>query len=149
MKTIELTDRPHPQEPKEMTDKEILIKAIEKAFPDSIAFTTVMLLLDEEDNFDMFDVRGYLTDHRFAKAFWGEEQNVAEFKGTLYIAPPGMLEMEFFSISGIGSLSQDLEKENMEENYTEFKVKVIKLWQYHLQKMVLEEDPIKYLEQFL
>lgn len=33
--------------------------------------------------------------------------------------------------------------------YTGEKGKEVKIWQHHLQQMVISEDPIKYLEQFL
>jgi len=97
----------------EMTDKEILQKAIEKAKqngyigrPDSNE-TIDDLLYD----CDIFTV---IFAHDFVKAFWGEE------------------------------LVQGLETNSMTEELID-----VPCWQLHLREMVLEENPIKYLEKFL
>ena len=60
-------------------------------------------------------------DFYFAKAFWGEK--------------------DFYHLEGQSTIDgQDWNDE----------IKIaIPIWQYHLQQMVLEKDPIKYLEQFL
>ena len=72
--------------------------------------------------------------HQFAKAFWGEEGliSVSAFETT----GSRDSETEDFVFVGDGGIDDSVEK-------------VIPLWQYHLQQMVLEEEPIKYLEQFL
>jgi len=57
--------------------------------------------------------------HNFAKAFWGED----------IIIERGVLEKN-------GNISSEYENK-------------YKCWEYHLQQLVLEEDPIKYLEKFI
>ena len=59
-------------------------------------------------------------DHDFAKAFWGE-----------------VFELEWPV------------KEELDNNRIGYRIKTIPIWQYHLQQMVLEEEPLKYLEKFL
>ena len=66
--------------------------------------------------------------HDFAKAFWGEEVICTET-----LEPP----------KKVGHceciLSQDA--------YTN--CDMLEKWEYHLQQMILEKEPLKYLEQFL
>ena len=47
-----------------------------------------------------------------------------------------------------GDIWSDEEMEN-EDMYNNIHREQLEPWQHHLQKMVLEENPIKYLEQFL
>jgi hypothetical protein len=61
-------------------------------------------------------------DHAFAKAFWGEWE-------CLYIEKQGIFPMPIESATQIRS--------------------GILIWQYHLQQMVLEKEPLKYIEKFL
>jgi len=65
-------------------------------------------------------------DFYFAKAFFGEKE----------------LEIERYVKSSDDNINRLLE-------YHVRRIKKIPAWQYHLQQMVLEEDPIKYLERFL
>ena len=61
--------------------------------------------------------------HSFAKAFWGEAYHQVEPKD-LYSTPWDLYDgLQLYQYP--------------------------KAWQYHLQQMVLEENPIKYLEKFL
>lgn len=92
-----------------MTNKEILIKAINKAIAngfnwDNPNYTPL-------NSFDSLYDESIIFSHSFAKAFWGEE-----------------------------------DEPEREELYSDRK---FYHWQYHLQQMVLEEEPLKYLEKFL
>jgi hypothetical protein len=60
----------------------------------------------------------------FAKAFWGEE-DWTRVAYTLFANPP----------QSRGNILTE--------------PKLLKPWQYHLQQMVLEENPLEYLTQFL
>jgi hypothetical protein len=60
--------------------------------------------------------------HEFAKAFWGEEE----------YHPTEHIEDQF------PYMKADFDR-----------LKVCKCWEYHLQNMVLEKEPLKYLEKFL
>ena len=68
-------------------------------------------------------------DHNFAKAFWEDKE--LEFKVRGGIVVTGCSDKCTANV--------------------DFKGAVIPCcaWQYHLQQMVLKEEPIKYLEQFL
>ena len=66
-------------------------------------------------------------NHDFAKAFWGDE--------------------EFGWFSGYNEWSK-FEKRDLREDsdLTELRLKE---WQYHLQQLVLREEPLKYIEKYL
>lgn len=101
-----------------MTDRQIILSAFKKAFPNKNDIDFVLI----DAYFDLNMNKAYyvdIFDHRFAKAFWGEE------------------EIEIF----IGFTESDGEEYNQYDYKT--------AWQYHLQQMVLEENPLKYLEKFL
>jgi len=107
-----------------MTNKEILSKAISKVkgYPyGCIVFPDILQ-----------DKKYYSTifSHDFAKAFWGE------CKEWLHVMDG----------EGICSVNIKPPKEKIEswEEYIE-----IDGWKYHLQQMVLETEPLKYLEKFL
>ena len=101
-----------------MTDKEVLIKALEKTAQSSgfCAAYLGRINSDAECSITMV-AKVILFDHSFAKAFWGSE---CTDTGLLYDGgAPG-------------------------EAYTEFK----DAWEHHLQQMVLEENPIDYIRKF-
>jgi len=102
-----------------MTNEEILNKAIEKAEKNGFI----------ESEMRHFELLGHprpyeyvIYNHDFAKAFWGEAR--------VENLPPIRNEVGIVIARPRGIVSH-------------------KGWQYHLQQMVLEEDPIKYLERFL
>ena len=65
-------------------------------------------------------IYGIIFSHSFAKAFWGEEK---------------------VDVSHIENI--------WEHNYQdEFRIYEL-AWKYHLQKMVIEEKPLKYIKKFL
>lgn len=131
-----------------MTNEEILKKAIEKAvksgykkdfvkqhnaFLKSIVKeerdsfrTAIEQILNEYDGYEAHDIEHLIFSHDFAKAFWGEESY--QFKEII---------------------PHDAEYFNEKEELVGQAMQALLSWEYHLQQMVLEEDPIKYLEKFL
>lgn len=124
-----------------MTNEEILRAAIEKAVKKGYDLNKIVGEEGEIDlsitNFDevflhrrfsgmskdvYLDSFTIVFSHDFAKAFWGEDP-FSEFR------------VEYRSMKVTDEKYQGWEK--------------LETWQYHLQQMVLEEDPIKYLEQFI
>jgi len=120
-----------------MTNKQILKRAIEKAigggfltpmekievkrYPTKVSDLKIYIYGNGYIPSPMeFNIYNVIFSHNFAKAFWGEEKIEPYEKYDPYTG---------------GICPQP--------NKFCFK------WQYHLQQMVLEEDPIKYLEQFL
>lgn len=102
-----------------MTDREILQKSIEKAENNGFNIRNI-------NCFDTFDIPPklyvrFLLCKDFAKAFCGEDK----------LEPQDSYDFEFRykgNLIGFGYYS---------------------LWKYHLQQMVLYEEPLKYLEKFL
>lgn len=72
--------------------------------------------------------RDVLLGHDFAEAFWGEGEKVTD-QDTLN----EVYQFESDRFKGLQN----------------FLISSLPAWQYHLQQMVLEEDPIKYLEKFI
>jgi len=129
-----------------MKNEEILKKAIEKAIKNGF-------VMDEHKHFceigrdeltgEILSLGAYqsiIFSHEFAKAFWGEEDCCA----------------------GCGSFGKFFHYRNktMKEPLVLRADKktyysccqgygYIKDWQYHLQQMILEENPIKYLDKFI
>jgi hypothetical protein len=140
-----------------MTDKEILIKALEKAvtggYKDKVYNLKDYKSEDyyiEDDNYiyakdwsgdsERTSVKDIIFSHEFAKAFWGEEE-VCNICGSLIkrkINENGMEYLEY---------SNDCCFYHRRENWNHFEL--ILKWQYHLQQMVLYEEPLKYLKTFL
>lgn len=106
-----------------MTNREIFLKAIEKTEgEDSFSYD----YQSRQDNIPENTMREYIFSHSFAKAFWGEEKwEDRMFLDNNHWYPCG----------------DDLH--GVEQSFSGY------AWQYHLQQMVLEENPIKYLEKFL
>ena len=143
-----------------MTDKEILKKAVEKAELNGYVFIYWNILnglkyeycskiiecesyinggicdngapIDEMSEY--FSVKEVIFSHEFAKAFFGEEP--CQLKQTHKIQG-----MPIEKLVNGESVPTDIEEIWM----------VIELpaWKHYLQKMVLEENPLKYLERFL
>jgi hypothetical protein len=110
-------------------NEEILKKAIERAELNGYRFWNVrpeLIELSDEGYWRYKNGKSYyagvyetIFDLDFAKAFWGTEK--IGVSGYLY--------------------SDVIQGVNNEIN--------LEAWQFHLQQMVLEEEPIKYLEKFL
>lgn len=111
-----------------MEDREILANAIDKAKANGYKYPYIdratELIIGE-----LATVYYIVFHHSFAKAFWGEEFEMVNNKPFSSYTYPDIPEQSLW----IGD----------ECEFTG------KCWQYHLQQMVLEENPIKYLEKFL
>jgi len=106
-----------------MSDAEILKKAIEKAVKNGYPSIWSEYMIENSLAKDKIAQYGLVFNHPFAKAFWGE---------IMFICPNHNGESSDIRITC------DL----CDYSYR-------KEWQVHLQQMVLEEEPIKYLEKFL
>ncbi len=87
---------------------------------------------EQSDNIiKYFWIRAFIFDHEFAKAFWGEDRLKCNNCNKEY------LELENFlqHIGGTSVCSDSYE--------------TIDGWVHHLQQMVLQTEPLKYLEKFL
>jgi len=107
-----------------MKNEEILKQAIEKAKDNGFTKVSNFVLNTQDWERPISDGRfmSIIFSHEFAKAFWGEE----------YICPDCGKKEECYCTN------LDLYMFPRKE----------KAWQYHLQIMVLEEDPIQYLANF-
>lgn len=118
-----------------MTNKEILQKVIEKAECNGFRIINKQpsKLCWFQEGFVVEDLtqNDIIFSHEFAKAFWGEDKSHCTNCDNI---------VEPLPKSGY------CEKCKCPFEYTE---DIIKGWKYHLQQMILEKDPIKYLEKFL
>jgi hypothetical protein len=111
---------------KDVNQSLVAIKAIEKAKANGWAWAADMEQMFEGIIHSPFLAYKMYFNHDFAKAFWGEEN----FTG-------------FWSHkTADGTRFMGKTISNWDKNPT-------KVWQYHLEKMVLEEHPIMYLKQFV
>jgi hypothetical protein len=117
-----------------MNDREILKKAIEIAIENGMspktidkgAFFQIYWLNKgrggsklDKVGFSMEDCYGVIFSHDFAKAFWGNKTVHAEDVVKIKRETDKLLGVDIF------------------------------LWEYHLMKMVLQENPINYLRKFI
>jgi hypothetical protein len=90
----------------------------------------------------------YIFSHEFAKAFWGKDKYVGfdESRGAMtdYNSITKEEKLILFTLDEIKN-NGDEKLINRLDTYRSYQP----LWQYHLQQMVLEENPLKYLEKFL
>lgn len=152
-----------------MTDQEIFQAAVEKAVNNGFQivfgdvakwrviapmlgkpYLSVFLWSRRDDVFDAdhtyekkYQLEEIIFSHEFAKAFWGEEDKFVEKYAEII---EGAIE-DFISV-------EEWEKNPREDSGTWLRYEPIYKWRNHgwkhyLQQMVLEEEPIKYLEQFL
>ena len=111
-----------------MTNEQILKKAIEKVVKNgwNYGFKEWDIKISRQVDIDSFIDQthswSYIFSHSFAKAFWEEGRNRKRY-----------------------NLNETIENYAIEGHAEYF----CQPWQYHLQQMVLEKDPIKYLEQFI
>lgn len=108
-----------------MTREEILQKSVKKTGLDVRDWT-----VDSNPKWWFTNNHYYLIifSHKFAKSLWGKRKE------------------HVFKSSDFGEKCKICKQEI--ENFNPF-CKGFEGWKYHLQQMVLEEDPIKYLEQFI
>ena len=113
-----------PTPTKYMTNEEIFMKALGKVEENGLLITrTIYKDQCRECPLERF-VYDIIFSHDFAKAFWEEKHSPA---------------------------CQSKNDELKEKFNAQFGDKCICLpsWQYHLQQMVLEKEPLKYIEKFL
>ena len=136
-----------------MTDEEILRKVIEKAIRGGYKFSSNPTSWRVTKSFEsrlfgveltamhdgikltcVLPLEMFIYTHDFAKAFWDEEE----------ISIDGLTKKQVF--------------EKVKDNYVDYdefefdwgtEIDTIERWQYHLSKMVLEKERLKYLERFL
>lgn len=109
-----------------MTDKEILEKSITRARGykySCIVFPDIMML---DNNYYRL-----IFSHDFAKAFWGEEKYKHWCEG--------------YSEEVVENIPEKYKNCKLGENWKVYQP----IWKYHLQQMVLEKEPLKYLKKFL
>ena len=129
-----------------MTDHKIVRAVLElaqKKHPTPIV-TQYLVRLRTSHEYDWVPltvVRGFCYDHNFAKAFWDGKSGYAIDMSTI---PKNMTALEFiqeYEKKG----SEVFKKYNVDAEALDEK----KEWEFHLQQMVLEENPIQYLKKFL
>lgn len=125
----------------EMTPGEILQKAVEKAnknMPEGSKLTIGLMNFLASNHLRYYHL---IFNKTFAKAFWGEE----ETKSALWkiFNPP----IEGEPVTYVGTYVLRWKEEN--QPTVAFAPAESPAWQYHLQQMVLEEDPIQYLSKFI
>ena len=120
-----------------MNNKQILKGAIEKAQKNGFAEhfgvdSIVKITLTER-----YGIAGLLFDKDFAKAFWGESEFEREERHCDNCGREDYASHHHYCSACGGKMIKKAVK------YRVFN------WQYNLQQMVLEEEPLKYLEQYL
>ena len=132
-----------------MTDRKILSNAIDKAIingwilehpvhTNTSISDFIIQMFDSIDDYPYMQfehMAGIIFSHSFAKAFFSEE---------LY------RDIDLVSLSDIRNSNAYIDKGQdtvvLDDNFT---YRELPAWKFHLQQMVLEENPIKYLERFL
>lgn len=109
-----------------MTNQEISQKAIEKAIDNKLFFNS-----NKITNFNL-DAKRYIW------IFWYNKDNGEERD-----------KMDILRLIFSHEFAKAFWKYNLIKNPNDKDGKMIKSWKYHLQQMVIEEEPIKYLEQFI
>ncbi len=118
-----------------MTNIEILAKAIQKAIDGGwkkpkngyniwLPVTSIdpyVILYEDYDSEIQYDYQAVIFNHDFAKSLWGEKDDEAP----IYIDPVAPKDMVYFM--------------------QKVPIDAVILWQFHLQQMVIADDPIKYL----
>ena len=127
-----------------MTNEQILEKAIEKAMKNGFKGTfpeckTGIACEAQSLESDGDCVYTTIFSHDFAKAFWKKE--MAHYKLTCNVCGNSFNFIdEFYNPKYCSDCGNKLKK------IIEYKTDA---WQYHLQQMVLEKEPLKYIEKFL
>ena len=141
-----------------MTNETILKKAIEKAVKGGWnagkLFTTDSvndLTYDSENVYEYDEVHHYtrfIFDHDFAKAFFDVKDAVGITQYSENTPYKRGWEIDAKCLTCGMYFSRD-DIEDIRFGHKGCKQAHEAHWQYHLQQMVLEKDPIKYLEKFL
>lgn len=128
-----------------MTDREILDNAFTKIVKNSGWLSPKLKELIMKSN-PQNDPFYWIFNHDFAKAFWGEESYYHFDSGSIYLTEDDVPMIYSFSNIEANDETHLIEDGNNHKgNYHWY----LPIWQYHLQQMVLEEEPLKYLERFL
>lgn len=117
-----------------MTNKEILQKAIERAEDNGWERKYNHSAIYDMSPVEYYAVGFYIDifSHKFAKAFWGKR-----------LCCPECGEIEEL----YGGLKPTLNCGKCESFFEPEERKI--LWKFHLQRMILEEEPLKYIEKYL
>lgn len=136
-----------------MTNEEILKKVIGKVEKNGykrLSLNNEEVRIDKYDDEDIWfeewdgrrwNITNYekiIFSHDFAKAFWGEKQETQHNSICLHCG----------NDIGISNPSGYCNHIHYPES-CEICLNKSKDWQYHLQQLILEEEPLKYLEKFL
>lgn len=152
-----------------MTDKEILEKVIEKAVQGGYVGFNVKSIKEIfiKNKWDFEDEKyswyyGIIFSSSFAKVFWGERKYSEPQKPNKIVCVGKRFICDLFDYTEkefINEFGKDKLKELQKNDAVELdwcyvhcywtNECVNKGWQYHLQQMVLEKEPLKYLEKFL
>lgn len=133
-----------------MTNREILKAVLEKGINqgytiNQVSFDYLMNLVRNKDKYCQTAVDYYIDEkkyydtifsHDFAKAFWGEELTIVDEHYKSEIVDKNIKE--------IGKAPYSLNDDYIQSWKLEFPK-----WKFHLREMILEENPLKYLEKFL
>lgn len=122
-----------------LSDKEIVAKAFLKIDENDLAVVNSVLNVDESGNPQVSDKQtlyALIFDHRFAKAFFGEKLCCNKCGDDPKI--------HNIHLGRNNQLTCYLCYEDGEPGQVDKPV-----WQYHLQQMIVCENPVKYLEKFL
>lgn len=115
-----------------MSNQQILEKAIQKAIDNKwdVELTDILQEMQTWTSYrGQFSYpSGLLFNHDFAKALWGEIHSMKRHGATRF-SPEGSIHC---SNCGVSSSSE-----------------IDHCWQYHLQQMVIADDPIKYIGEHL
>lgn len=111
-----------------MTDKEIFFRSIIKAHKNKPCLVQEGVAdFSEDDDFQYF-YKAIIFSHDFAKAYFGEQTTS--------------------HVMGYDISKGDIYDHSIFQPTFEYTIELPE-WQFHLQQMVLEEEPLKYLEKFL
>ena len=132
-----------------MTDQEILQKAVSKAFPHGATGKVGALIMSlyefKQDEFQTYALEiAIIFNHSFAKAFFGEEDVLRiGLNKEQYIATWIEDHRKTYTLDEKKNIaSQDWEYFKRQGN-------VKPVWMFHLQEMVISDNPILYLEAYL
>lgn len=114
-----------------MTDKEILQKCVQQAKNNGFKLSELWILDNQESWLDFKEK--IIFSHEFAKAFWGEELSIVDEVYDAEIVP-----------RNDKSAPYCLNKDYVQSWKLEFPK-----WKMHLREMVLDKEPLKYLEKFI
>ena len=120
-----------------MKNKQILKKVIERAVKNGYQWHTLHW---SQNRLKEGVIEHIIFSHDFAKHFWGEGLHSEQNYEQVIIREEIPSIDENYEIVGV-----------VKEDKIEMRgyLSIIPYWQYHLQQMVLEEEPLKYIEKYL